>query len=96
VKDLKIPAKLVKGQTGTHADVVTTENFEKCKLKFLCVPTSKDGSIVTNPAGNYLCHQCKFTTKPIVAFDVTDQYVSGRIETKKLKLICNPTSLAPA
>ena len=34
-KDLKIPAKLASKQIGTHSDIVTTEVFEKCKLKYV-------------------------------------------------------------
>jgi hypothetical protein len=90
VKDLKVPAKLLSKQTGTHADAVTTESFEKCKLKYLCIPTSKDGSGIADPSLNYNCYQCKGATKPAVSFDFTDQYNTGRIETKKLKFICNP------
>jgi hypothetical protein len=95
VKDLKVPAKLVKGQSGTHSDQVNTAPFEKCKLKYLCTPTSKNGGPVPDPSLHYLCHQCKGLKVP-VAFDVTDQYISGRVETKKLRLICNPAQKTPA
>jgi hypothetical protein len=97
VKDLKVPGKLAKGQAGTHttAGVHGPALYEKCKLKYLCSPTSKDGSIIADPNLHYLCHQCK-GFKGKVAFDVTDQFVTGRVETKKLKFICNPAASNPA
>jgi len=95
VKDLKMPDKLVKNQAGTHSDAVTSGTFEKCKLKFLCSPTSKDGSVVNNPSADLLCHQCK-GFKGAVAYDISDQFVNGRVETKKLKFICNPGTKTPA
>ena len=95
VKDLKIPGKLASKQTGTHSDDVASGAFEKCKLKFLCTPTSKDGSGISGSPSDLLCHQCK-GFKGAVAYDVSDQYVSGRVETKKLKFICNPATKTPA
>ena len=92
VKDLKIPAKLLKKQTGSHSDAVVTEAFEKCKLKYTCIPTSKDGSAVNAPLESWNCYQCKGATKPAVQFSFTDQYNVGTLETKKLKFICNPAT----
>jgi len=100
-KDLKIPAKLVKNQTGSFVDQAAgADIYEKCKLKYLCTPTSKDGSPVPDPGLHYLCHQCKQVSKKLpknlVNFDVTDQFVSGRVNLKKLKFICNPAIKTPA
>jgi hypothetical protein len=84
----QVKHKLAKGQTGTISNAVEAAgSFEKCKVKFLLVPTDKN----SNPAGGtdtYLCHQCK-GGKPVVNFTVTDQFVGGAVSTKKLKLICN-------
>ena len=97
VKDLKVPAKLVKGQAGTVSDQVATQGYEKCKLKYLCNPVDKDGSGIDDPSLHYACHQCKgLAGKVPTAFDITDQFVNGRVETKKLKFICNPVAKAPA
>jgi cysteine-rich repeat protein len=86
----QVKHKLPKGQTGTISnDVELAGTFSKCKLKFLCTPTVKNSSPIQNPDLNYCCHQCK-GGKPAVAYTITDQFVSGAITTKKLKLICNP------
>src|SRR5215471_13870159 len=71
----QIKNKLAKGQTGSIGNSVEAAgNFEKCKAKFLLVPTSKNGGPApANPALNYLCWQCK-GGKPVVAFTVTDQF----------------------
>jgi hypothetical protein len=69
-------------------------------LKYLCTPTDKDGAGIVDPNLHYLCHQCKQTSKKLpknlVNFDVTDQFVNGRVNLKKLKFICNPATKAPA
>ena len=98
VKDAKVPDKLAKLQSGTHDDQIATGNYEKCKMKFLCAPTSKNGSGINDPSAVLCCHQCKGVkfAKPRPAFDITDQFVNGRVETKKLKFICNPCTNTPA
>jgi hypothetical protein len=100
-KDLKIPAKMEKNQTGVYNDQASgADGYEKCKLKYLCTPTDKDGSGIDDPNLHYLCHQCKQVNKKLpknlVNFDITDQFVNGRVNLKKLKFICNPASKTPA
>jgi hypothetical protein len=65
--------------------------FNKCKAKFLLVPTVKNGGTIANAALNYMCWQCK-GNKPVATFTVTDQFASGLVATKKLKMICNPAT----
>jgi len=86
----QIKSKLAKGQSGTISNQVEAAGtFEKCKAKFLLVPTSKNGGpAAANPTLHYLCWQCK-GGKPAVSYTVTDQFASGSISTKKLKMICN-------
>lgn len=95
----QVKHKLTKGQTGSISNQVEAAGtFQKCKLKYLCAPTSKTYNMVTspiqNPALHYCCHQCK-GGKPAVPYTITDQFVTGAVTTKKLKLICNPCVKAP-
>jgi hypothetical protein len=90
-KDLKTP-KLASKQTGSFADSVAAGTFEKCKLKYVCVPTDKNGSGIPDPSLNYCCHQCK-GFKGAVNVGVSDQFINGNVQLKKLKFICNPCSI---
>jgi hypothetical protein len=94
-KDLKIPAKLPKGQTGTYSTQNDSGTYEKCKLKLLCMPVNKDGSGIPDPNLHYCCHQCK-GFKGAVNYDVSDQFVTGRVQAKKFKFLCNPCDKIPA
>jgi hypothetical protein len=100
-KDLKVPDKLVKNQTGSYTNEVEgPEGYEKCKLKYMCVPTDKDSSGIDDAGAYLLCHQCKQLSKKLpknlVNYDITDQFVNGRVNLKKLKFICNPAAVSPA
>jgi hypothetical protein len=91
-KDLKMPAKLASKQTGTYANFNDAGVFEKCKLKYVCVATDKNGSGIPNPSLNYCCHQCK-GFKGASDYMISDQFVAGTVEFKKLKFICNPCTI---
>jgi hypothetical protein len=95
VKDLKIPAKLASKQSGSYSTQNDAGLYAKCKLKFLCMPLSKDGSPVPDPGLHYCCHQCK-GFKGAINYDVSDQFVTGRVQAKKLKFLCNPCSKVAA
>src|SRR4030095_11157169 len=91
----QVKHKLPKGQTGTISNAVEPAGtFQKCKLKYLCAPTIKNGSAAQKTSLNSCCHQCR-GGKPVVAYTLTDQFVTGSVTTKKLKLICNPCLRAP-
>ena len=91
----QIKNKIKVQPTGTIANSVEAAgNFNKCKLKFLFVPTAKNGGAApANPNLNYACWQCK-GGKPVVSFTVTDQFGSGAVSTKKLKFICNTAAVS--
>lgn len=82
--------KFPKGQTGTISNQVEAAGtFQKCKLKHLCVPTSKNGGPApASPNAHYMAWQCK-GGKPVVAYTVTDQFAGGSVSTKKLKFLLN-------
>jgi len=94
VKDLKVPAKFP--NTGMYAvpTQVSPEVATKCKPKFLCMPSAKEGNPVIDPALHYMCYQCK-GSKIKVGYQVTDQFGPIQVETKKFKLICNPSVKVP-
>ena len=89
----QIKAKLPSPPAGTIGNPAeATGAFDKCKAKFILFPTSKNGGAApANPALKYLCWQCK-GNKPVATFTVTDQFASGLVATKKLKMICNPAT----
>jgi hypothetical protein len=88
----QVKHKLSKGQSGTISNSVDAGTFEKCKTKFILVPTTKNLN-PPNGTEQYVCHQCK-GGKPAVQLTVTDQFVQGGVETKKLKLICNLATIS--
>lgn len=93
IKDLKNPKF---PNTGTYSvpTQVAAESAVKCKPKFLCMPSAKEGNPVVDPLLHYMCYQCK-GSKLKVSYDTTDQFGSVDVETKKFKLICNPATKAP-
>jgi len=73
----------------TNNLVEVAGNFSKCKLKFLCVPTEKNGGgVIGDPNLHYCAWQCK-GGKPLADFAITDQFGFGSVSTKKLKFILN-------
>jgi hypothetical protein len=86
----QVKHKFPKGQTFTAANQVEGAGAEsKCKLKALCVPTTKDGGgVISNATADYLLWQCK-GSKPVVAYTVTDQFAGGAVSTKKFKFLLN-------
>jgi hypothetical protein len=91
----QVKAKVDKVSGVTFADAVATGTADKCKLKFICVPTDKNGSGIGDATATMTCWQCK-GAKPAVSFTSTDQFAGNvAVTTKKLKLICNPSTLTP-
>ena len=86
----QIKQKIKVQPSGTIINQVEAAGtFNKCKLKFLLVPTAKNGGPApADPNLHYCCWQCK-GGKPVVAYTITDQFASGAVSTKKLKMICN-------
>ena len=89
VKDLKIPAKFANTGAYAYVNQVDSGIATKCKPKFLCVPTIKDGNPILDAALHYICYQCK-GTQPAITYGVSDQFGFITVQTKKLKLLCNP------
>jgi hypothetical protein len=91
----QVKHKLATEQSGTISNQVEpVGTFAKCKLKFLCVATERNGEAIVDPDLHYCCHQCK-GGKPAVSFTITDQFVAGAVTTKKLKLMCNRCTVLP-
>lgn len=96
VKDLKVPAKFA-GVTGiTIVDQTGADSCDAKKPFLLCDPVNKNGGGIPNPALHYCCYKLKCSLKPAVNYEVTDQFWSGTISTKKPKFLCNPCQKAPA
>jgi cysteine-rich repeat protein len=96
IRDLHVPARFT-AETGiTVVDQTGSDTCEAKKPFLLCDPADTNGGGVPNPALHYCCYKLKCTLKPAVNYDVTDQFWSGRISTKKPKFLCNPcTTAAP-
>jgi hypothetical protein len=89
MKDLKNPAKF--DNTGSYSlsnQVQMSDTATKCKVKLLCVITDKDAN-TGGTVDDYICYQCK-GSKGGPSFQVTDQFGTVSVETKKLKFLCNP------
>ena len=88
-KDLKSP-KFVK-TTVTTSDQLTSETVEVQKVKFVCTPVSKDGSVINDPNAHLICYQIKgatFASEPKV--QVSTQFQISQFEIKKPKVLCMP------
>lgn len=96
VKDLKVPAKFAAVAGISVIDQTAGDTCEAKKPFLLCDPVDKNGGGVADPSLHYCCYKLKCTAKPAVNYDVTDQFWSGRISTKKPKFLCNPCQKAPA
>lgn len=96
VKDLKVPAKFVAVTGISVVDQTAGDTCEAKKPFLLCDPVNKNGGGIADPSLHYCCYKLKCLTKPAVNYDVTDQFWSGRISTKKPKFLCNPCQKAPA
>jgi hypothetical protein len=96
VKDLRVPAKF-SAQVGVNA-IDQTGNFtgDAKKPFLLCNPANKDGNPIVNAALHYCCYKYKASTKVREQYDVSDQWGSLRLETKKPFLVCNPCGKALA
>lgn len=82
-------AKVKPKPSGNISDQVSSGSFSGCKLKILCVPTSKNGGPVNDPTLHYCGWQCK-GFKGSAPYTVTDQFtLGGGAEAKKLKFILN-------
>lgn len=95
VKDLKAPAKFV----GLSVSVVDQTGVDVCFLKkpfLLCDPVDKNGGGILFPSRHLCCYKAKCTSKPLVAYQITDQFGTLTIATKKPKFVCNPCIKNPA
>jgi hypothetical protein len=96
VKDLKVPSKFGQ-QLGVYAvDQVGNFTGDVKKPYLLCNPAFKNGSPIVDANLHYCCYKFKSKTKVKANFDVTDQFGTLRLGTKKPFLVCNPCSKAPA
>ena|SRR5215510_246685 len=95
MKDLKSPAKFDNSQSYTLSNQIqASDTATKCKVKLLCVLTDKNAN-TGGTVSDYICYQCK-GSKGGPSFQVTDQFGTVSVETKKLKFLCNPlTSKTP-
>ena len=61
----------------------------------LCDPAHVNGGDIPDPTRHYCCYKAKCTSKPEVSYQITDQFWTGTISTKKPKFICNPCNAFP-
>jgi cysteine-rich repeat protein len=96
VKDLKVPAKFVSVVGTTVVDQTGNFTCEVKKPKFLCNPAQVNGGPIQIPSLHYCCYQTKCVPKKVaVAYDITDQFGTLRLETKKPKFVCTPCEKSP-
>ena len=88
-KDLKNP-KFVK-TTATTSDQLTNETVQVQKVKFVCNPVSKNGSVINDPSAHLICYQIKgLNLAPRPKVQVSTQFQVSQFEIKKPKLLCVP------
>lgn len=89
VKDLKLPKFIqvlgipVSDQTGPNI-------CDAKKPYLLCNPVDKGGSGIVDNTLHYCCYKVKCSSKPVVAYSISDQFGNLQVQTKKPKFLCNP------
>ena len=96
VKDLKTPAKFVAVAGVTVVDQTGADTCELKKPFLLCDPVDKNGGGVSDPTAHLCCYKAKCTAKPAVNYQITDQFGTITVSTKKPKFLCNPCIKNPA
>jgi hypothetical protein len=96
VKDLKIPAKFVAQPGIAVADQTAADTCDVKKLYMLCDPASKNGGPVNDLSAHLCCYKMTCSQKPAVNYQITDQFGTLTLQTKKPKFLCNPCTKAPA
>jgi hypothetical protein len=80
-------------QIMTDDQVVAGATLALERVKFVCVPVSKNGEGVINPAAHLTCYLAKGADlAPRPQVQVSSQFQVSRFELKKPKLLCTPST----
>jgi hypothetical protein len=97
-KDLKQP-KFTKLKCSNGQNTITSDQFvaNECvdvqKVKFVCNPVSKNGSVINDPTAHLICYQIKGANLvPRPKVEISTQFQVSQFEIKKPKLLCVPGS----